>query len=54
MAEEYILFWIFGAFAVSYIIHRLFSMNWKVKSGYEKEIEEILNKEEYKVKGRFD
>lgn len=54
MATEDVVFaWVFGAFIFSYIIHKLLSRNWR-KPSYEQEMLDILNKEEYKVKGRFD
>ncbi len=55
MATEDVVFaWVFGAFIFSYIIHKVLSRRWGGKTSYEQEMLDILNKDEYKVKGRFD
>lgn len=45
-----------AAFAASYYFLRYFLISRKMKesNNYQKEVLDVLNNEEYKVKGRFD
>ncbi len=52
--EDIVFYWVFGAFVVSYLVHKVMSRGWGRKSTYDQEICDILNKEEHRVKGRFD
>ncbi|MEK6857089.1 MAG: hypothetical protein AABX39_00705 [Nanoarchaeota archaeon] len=52
--EDVVFFWVFGAFVFSYILHKVMSRSWGRRSTYDQEICDILNKEEHRVKGRFD
>ena len=53
-AEDTIVIWVFGAFIDSYLVHKVLSRKWGGKSVYDQEMLDILNKDEHKVKGRFD
>ena len=55
MATEDVIFaWVFGAFVFSYLLHKVISRSWGRRSTYDQEMLDILNKEEHRVKGRFD
>jgi hypothetical protein len=50
---ETIWFWLFGAAVGLYLLYRVL-LRRVIDNDYQRELNDILTKEEYKVKGRFD
>ncbi|MBI2565218.1 hypothetical protein HYV79_04505 [Candidatus Woesearchaeota archaeon] len=52
--ENTIFYWALGILIASYIIQKYLLSRKNTSSLYEKELNDILTKDEYKVKGRFE
>jgi cell division protein FtsL len=54
MTPQEALFWTITAIIVLYIIRRMIVSGKTKKIQYQKELHDLLTKDQYKVKGRFE